>query len=115
MKQPLLVESDTLQLVADYLKRYAFGPANAKTQKVIGMSLPELGVDCERTLRAIANQAPDHDLPIVSGNDGYYWATCFQDFEPMLSRLRHQRDAMHNRILAVERMRWRLYTVVPNA
>jgi hypothetical protein len=59
----------------------------------------------ERACREWANKSNERGEPIASGNDGYFYATAFEDFDPMLSRLRHQRDKMHERILAIERLR----------
>ena len=89
----------------EYLKAHANGPECAKTRRTIEQALYPGDGHADRNIRDLANQANTLGLPVATCNEGYFWADGWQDFEPMLSRLRHQRDAMHNRIMAVERLR----------
>jgi hypothetical protein len=94
-----------LDTFVNYMRAHATGPKHAKTRRTIERELFAGDPHAERHVRVLANQANQAGIPIASCNEGYFYAETFEDFEPMLSRLRHQRDEMHNRILAVERLR----------
>lgn len=102
---------DDVTTLVQYLQDHARGRQCAKTRRAIEKAIaPEAPAGfAERMIRAIAHEANEQGIPVVSCDAGYFMAESFEDFEPMLARLRHQRDAMHDRVLAVERLRARIF------
>lgn len=95
-----------MELFVNYLRVHARGPKNAKTRRQVEVALfAAQPYAAERLVRQLANQANQQGIPVASCNEGYFYAETWADFEPMLGRLRHQRDEMHNRIMAIERLR----------
>ena len=97
------------QRVIAYLQEHASGSKNAKTRRQIEPLLYVRTELAERLIRKIGALANERGVPVAAGNDGYFIAQSFEEFEPMLKRMRHQRDAMHERVQNVERLRFKLF------
>ena len=99
------VEERDYQAIVSWLMMFAVGPEHTKTraQIEVAFAYPPGGLD--RAMRRIIGIANSHGVPLASSDDGYFVATAREHFEPMLARLRHQRDTLHNRVLTIERLR----------
>lgn len=108
------VSDQDISTLVEYLKKHARGPKYAKTRRQLEfLFVPDNPGVVDRLIRLVANEANQRGIPIATSQDGYFYADSYADFEPMLGRLRKQRDSMHDRIMAIERLRSKQFQRVP--
>lgn len=105
----LSVNEADYNAVIDYLKINALGLKNAKRRKQLEHLVRVSPAMADRLIRKIAQMANQRGVPVASGNDGYFYAETFLEFDDGLHRMRSQRDEMHKRIQTIERLRFKLF------
>lgn len=103
-----IAEADYLAVV-NYLQAHARGAKNAKRRKELEPLVHVHVSAADRVIRKIGSLANERGVPVATGNNGYFIALSYEEFEDGLSRMKSQRDEMHKRIMRVERLRATLF------